>query len=791
MPLGVGTQLPVRVCIGGVCGESAALHSYAQPRVESVQFVDGRMQLFGVGFGPLGDVELEIDGAACANAVVVVADRQLECDGVASGESMLLQHSGQRVALLSAPRAAIACGRGAIVDVEPRVLPTDGRSPFALVVSDEFTAASIGESVVVTVGARRAVACRIASADTVLCEAAPAGSGSALPVQLYCPGADASDANGAYNSGRASAPVGYHAPSLASASCAPTAGGKINVFGANFGPSFVLPRVTLRNSNAAAADADVECQVTRSTHERIQCVAPSGTGRSYELRVEVDGQMSAPTAFGYCAPSIEASTRPHWQGGRVYLRGANFGADAALIDVFVDAERCDDVQLDEPHSLLWCRAPPGEDASEHDVVVQVDGLSSDAPAPAGTLEKRDRHRRHRLKYHNHAPVFMPHTGQYTAVACDALKIKLQAHDQDGDYVYFRAGGLPDGASWKNGGDFMQIEYDVPAGLLAWPRTELNITLEAKVTDGPGTTSTSVSVNARACPTTKDTCKDLSCASRTQHCATCPTSNIVRCGAAAPVLDVASGECHTIEAAADVNDVRVGADVVDTGYTIDVSGESVVPLRAVGGGVAGALISTSQLAPSGAQPCGGALTCVDVTTCPADALKALKGRSRSASVQIGSGSSLTRGSLFVGLPLDDASAAIGAAAGDGYGLCLGKWDCEAKQWHCVDESLALRANYLSGGVDGAGCYALLNDNCPDHSNPLQEDRDGDGAGDQCQGGATACENCHSWSAPNVKYIRAKAGGASAPTFAKVDDSAKSQKPYVIVTEEGDKYHVVEN
>lgn len=60
---------------------------------------------------------------------------------------------------------------------------------------------------------------------------------------------------------------------------------------------------------------------------------------------------------------------------------------------------------------------------------------------------------------------------------------------------------------------------------------------------------------------------------------------------------------------------------------------------------------------------------------------------------------------------------------------------------------MRHNMLAGALAGSGCYALMLDNCPDHHNPMQLDRDRNGEGDLCQGGATLCEDCHSWDGLN--------------------------------------------
>ena len=116
--------------------------------------------------------------------------------------------------------------------------------------------------------------------------------------------------------------------------------------------------------------------------------------------------------------------------------------------------------------------------------VRVDGQSSDKEGLSY----------HHMQFGNNAPTFRPHASHYTAVAGETLVIKLSALDQDGDELYYRARALPNGATWKRGPGYMQIEYLMPQGALVYPHTELNVTLEAAVTDGPDTTTSLV--NAR-------------------------------------------------------------------------------------------------------------------------------------------------------------------------------------------------------------------------------------------------------------------------------------------------------
>jgi hypothetical protein len=82
LPHGFGSQLHVTVCVASVCGTSARpLVDYPAPIVDYTRLVDGRLHLYGTGFGPHASsakrnvadvpvVALEIDGQLCANAEV-------------------------------------------------------------------------------------------------------------------------------------------------------------------------------------------------------------------------------------------------------------------------------------------------------------------------------------------------------------------------------------------------------------------------------------------------------------------------------------------------------------------------------------------------------------------------------------------------------------------------------------------------------------------------------------------------------------------------------------------------
>jgi len=465
----------------------------------------------------------------------------------------------------------------------------------------------------------------------------------------------------------------------------------------------------------------------------------------------VAGQRSrAAGEFSYRRPDIVSTTRPHGRGGHIYIRGYNFGTSSKDVSVYIGDQECRNPVVTQPHRVIRCYAPSGAaDGKFHDLKVRVDGQSSSTS---------DGYASDRIQYTNTAPEFEGDSHSYVAVAGEALKIRLPTRDADGDDVYYRAHGLPEGALWRTGDGFMQIEYTPPAELLEYPHTEVDVSLEVSASDGPDVTKLLIDVQARACPVKQDACKDQSCATRNTMCPRCPISNVVRCSARRPILDPATGHCHSVSQINQQN-LTVG-DIAPAGYTFAVDQPTRLPLFDAHHNEAGALISyasKSLVAAPGPQPHDASLSCVEVAPCEHSATNAA-----STSIWVKSSGSYGPGGLYLTLPTFEKG--VGPVASDGYGLCLGQWNKETHSWHCVDEHLSLHGNVLGGRVRQNGCFQLIAD--PSFDRPK-----------------TACTDCHSYDALNIKYLKKNVPAARELEH---DECAKNQCPTIITTEVGDKW-----
>jgi hypothetical protein len=774
LPIGFGTGQRVTVCVGGVCGTSElALHDFAEPVVEKTFRVGARLHLVGHGFGPALDAEaahlihdksspaltLELAGRPCRNPEMIVADREIACD---ADEHVVTTETAVVLARRSV-RAAVHVKRSTAADIQlesvsPKSGPTSG--DFALTVYGQ-NFGRVGQSVLVLVGGRPAIDCVVSEAggarDVAVCAKAPVGAGAKVEVRV-----------GAINAAEAvgcapnACTLSYDAPVVASVTRASTRGGSISIRGSNFGPSFVEKKVTLRIGGAEHA-----CHVTRGTHDRIQCDAPAGSGESLVIVVEVAKQRSRPAReFSYRRPDIVSTTRPHWRGGHVYIRGYNFGTDSKAVNVYIGDKECRDPKITQAHRVLRCYAPPNAaDGKFHHLTVRVDGVSSVMPTKDGKAPRTD----DRVQYTNTAPEFLGAEHVYTAVAGSTLKIRLPTRDADGDDIYYRAHNLPAGAHWRQGDGYMQIDYNVPKDLVQYPRTEHTLAIEVSATDGPASTSMLVEVHARACAANQDACKDQSCAARNDMCPRCPISNVVRCPSHLPLLDPASGDCHPIDRVHQHN-VTVG-DVRALGYTFAVGGNVRLPLVDAENRQVGALISLggkSLRAAAGPQPHGESLTCVEVAPCPH-----APPRAASRAVHVQAAGAFGDHGLYLTLPT------LSGDNSDAYGHCLGVYDKASMTWHCADEHLTVHYGSLGGRVHKDGCYALMQDSCPDVDNADDQEH-----GALCQGGATGCTDCNSIvDQLNVKYLKKNHVAAQQNEHS---DCAAYQCPTTITTEHGDKF-----
>ena len=134
----------------------------------------------------------------------------------------------------------------------------------------------------------------------------------------------------------------------------PTRGGRLAIFGYNFGAS--LTNVTV---------AGMLCDVVESNHTHSLCDLPEGTGAGLEVvlrtgreqrRSEQDGRFSffPPVLIG-ASPSNETIAS---RGGQLLtLTGENFGAAPRDAIVALGGRICDLLRIE--HELIVCRLPPG------------------------------------------------------------------------------------------------------------------------------------------------------------------------------------------------------------------------------------------------------------------------------------------------------------------------------------------------------------------------------------------------------------------------------------------------
>lgn len=150
------------------------------------------------------------------------------------------------------------------------------------------------------------------------------------------------------------------------------------------------------------------------------------------------------------------------------------------------------------------------------------------------------------------------------------------------------------------------------------------------------------------------------------------SNVVRCGAARPILEPESGKCMSADDL-HLSPMRIAhSAVASAGFTVDVSqGDSQqVALFSRNHSIVGVLEfrgKHSFRGDNGPQPSGAQLVCVEVAACDAHAGDAPL---VSHAVKIGLGAEANAG-FYLGLPIDGKG--IGPVAADSYGHCLARFD----------------------------------------------------------------------------------------------------------------------
>jgi hypothetical protein len=142
----------------------------------------------------------------------------------------------------------------------------------------------------------------------------------------------------------------------------PTIGGTaLTINGSGFGSS---PKVTLGSSVVT---------LTSATDTRLIVATPEGQGTGVQVRVEVDGRLSAPLPFAYNPPLISqliAGSAPTAGGTVITLTGSNFGLTPSV----TVGGRVAPV-LDSGHSMLTASLPAGQGVDQP-VVLTVGGQVS-------------------------------------------------------------------------------------------------------------------------------------------------------------------------------------------------------------------------------------------------------------------------------------------------------------------------------------------------------------------------------------------------------------------------------
>lgn len=151
--------------------------------------------------------------------------------------------------------------------------------------------------------------------------------------------------------------VTYTAPSILRVGILPTEGGEVTILGENFGRSSDAASGALIVSFDGEPATDV---LVSQDHKKIKCTAKAGAGACV-VRIElagvageVDVTRSPPEVLELNPPDLDVT------GGWVVLRGAHFGADAALVSVILPDVHAQalEVEMVKPHTLLRVLLPP-------------------------------------------------------------------------------------------------------------------------------------------------------------------------------------------------------------------------------------------------------------------------------------------------------------------------------------------------------------------------------------------------------------------------------------------------
>jgi large repetitive protein len=346
LPAGQGVDQPVVLTVGGQVSNTLTL-SYDPPVIESLSPASAAtsggtlLTVRGANFGTSAKVQfgsqLLSPTAGSAHDQVVVAVPE----GQGTGVQVRVEVDGR----LSAP-LPFAYNPPLISQLIAGSAPTAGGTVITL------TGSNFGLTPSVTVGGR--VAPVLGSGHSMLTASLPAGQGVDQPVVLTVGGQVSNTLTLSYDP-----PV---IESLSPASAATSGGTLLTVRGANFGTSAKVQFGSQLLSPTAG-----------SAHDQVVVAVPEGQGTGVQVRVEVDGRLSAPLPFAYNPPLISqliAGSAPTAGGTVITLTGSNFGLTPSV----TVGGRVAPV-LGSGHSMLTASLPAGQGVDQP-VVLTVGGQVS-------------------------------------------------------------------------------------------------------------------------------------------------------------------------------------------------------------------------------------------------------------------------------------------------------------------------------------------------------------------------------------------------------------------------------
>ncbi|KAH3766164.1 zymogen granule membrane glycoprotein [Pelomyxa schiedti] len=158
----------------------------------------------------------------------------------------------------------------------------------------------------------------------------------------------------------------YAAPTITSVSTANTDGSTlVTIQGTNFGPNGTAATVKISNRSCTG--------VYVSSHTKITCKPPVGTGANLVLKVTV-GAQTVQSSFSYSAPTITSVSPANTNGAeRTFIVGTNFGPNSSFVAVNISGVQCNGLTVN--HTTISC-VPTAGTGKNNPVVVRINGQSA-------------------------------------------------------------------------------------------------------------------------------------------------------------------------------------------------------------------------------------------------------------------------------------------------------------------------------------------------------------------------------------------------------------------------------